>query len=128
MTLKVKKRKKPRIKIVDPVKNITPGLCEVADQIFGLRSINDNNTLFAVVNNKSVGMFVFSLDKPDMLWSKGTAVDPKYHKLGIATKLWKYAINKHKPKIISVSIVTEEGKRFINKLKEGYPNIDWDIW
>lgn len=119
---------KSKITIVNPYKNITAGLLDATDAIFQHWALRNNHCLTAQVDGKTVAAFFFSLKENDVLWAKGTAVDKEYRRRGIARKLWKTALRTYKPKIVSVSVISLDGKDFIENLKQDYPNIDWDIW
>lgn len=133
ISLKKDKRKKrvlDNVEILDPRKNMpTPGLRKISAKIFGERALDCKNEMLAVSSGKIVGIFVFSLSpKKKVMMSEGTIVDQRFQKKGIASRLWKAAISKHKPEIVSVNIVSDAGRKFIEKMKKNYPRIEWDVW
>lgn len=123
------KSKKIKITILDPSNQISSGLLQVSSEIFGDGIFKDHLEIFAVCDKQIVGIFSYNfVSNKKQLWSRGTAIDKAFQRKGIGDKLWKYAIEKHKPEYISSCIVSDAGNNFINKIKKKYPNITWDTW
>lgn len=91
----------------------------------------------ATSNRRIVGFFRFEADsygnsKPTMFTS-GTWVDPKYRRRGIATTMWRRAIDFAQPVAITTSVTSEEGEQLVLRLKESprfrakHPNVKWLI-
>ncbi len=74
------------------------------------------------------GIFKFNFqEKNQTLISKSTLINSKYRKKGVAKTMWKMAIEELKPKKIIAFASTRDGLRFLNKLKNQYPSINWKI-
>lgn len=85
----------------------------------------------ATLDGKLVGFFSFRLIKNGIcsrIYSNGTHVFSPYQGRGIAFALWNKAIEKYKPKYISVCIVSDGGKALVKKLSRFHKEIDWDVW
>jgi hypothetical protein len=77
-------------------------------------------------DNKIIGLMRFNIDN-FTLKSKITLVEKKFRNKKIAQNLWTSVIIKYKPKKIAVTIVSKSGARFIKKISQLYPSIEWKI-
>jgi GNAT superfamily N-acetyltransferase len=91
----------------------------------------------ATTNRRIIGFFRFEVDsygnsKP-MMFASGTWVDPKYRRRGIATTMWRRAVDFAQPVAITTSVTSEEGEQLVFRLKESphfrrkHPNVKWSI-
>lgn len=58
----------------------------------------------------------------------GTFVDGDFQRHGIATTMWRLALEQTAPKIVSVQVVSDRGKTLALALAEKFPEYKWDVW
>lgn len=70
---------------------------------------------------------ILKKNKKIVLIDEGIYVISKYRGKSISSLLWKFAIKTFKVQKIKVITMNVYAENFIIKLKEEYPDIDWDI-
>lgn len=80
--------------------------------------------VLAINKNKLAGIWVFRRFYKKIS-SNCTYVSPSCRKLGLAKKLWEIGLEKYKPHVVVVDIVSDKGYTLINSIKKDF-NIEWD--
>lgn len=96
-------------------------------RMWGVSSCSDA----VVISEDKKIVAVFRLDKDlnkqrkRCYWAAGTWVDKAFRGLGLATKMWTFAIKKLKPKTFMVHTASPGGRALIESLKNKFKNVDF---
>lgn len=61
------------------------------------------------------------------LHAVGTWVAPEWRGRGIARRLWREMLGKHRAKSVIVTVATAGGKALIAALKKSHPHVKWEV-
>ena len=71
--------------------------------------------------------YELSEDEERLLSAAGTWVAAPFRKHGIARRMWELALNRSKPRSVTVCVASSNGYRLLQSIKRQYQEMAWEI-